>query len=207
MAIRGTGSPFTWRSGPPRCLNLLNVKPAPMNDRFAGSIINRGQLSLTGVVRDDSRVSSLTLSTELRDTVVEHLRRCLPHEGVGLLATSGPDSSLTAVRFYPGRNKDRSSRRYTMDADDVLVALASMKREKTRLGAIVHSHPVTPPVPSRTDLVEANCPGVVSLIVGFSPMVDLRAWMLVYDCYGVAIRFEEIPLVCGTGPRGRRWGF
>jgi proteasome lid subunit RPN8/RPN11 len=86
-----------------------------------------------------------------------------------------------------------------MDADDVLVALASMKREKTRLGAIVHSHPMTPPVPSRTDLVEANYPGVASLIVGFSPLVDLRAWTLVYDCHGVAIRFGEAPLIC-PGP-------
>ena len=153
-------------------------------------------------MRDDSRVSSLTLATELRGAIVEHLRRCLPFEGVGLLATSDIDSSLTAVRYYPGRNMDRSPRRYTMDADDVLVALTNMKREKTQLGAIVHSHPVTPPVRSRTDLAEANYPGVVSLIVGFAPMVELRVWRLVYDCHGVAVRFDEIPLVC-RGPAER----
>lgn len=173
-----------------------------MNHRFAGRTINRGPLPLEGVVRYESGVSSLTLSTGLRDTIIEHLRRCLPQEGVGLLATSGIDSSLTAVRYYPGRNLDRSPRRYTMHADDVLVALASMEREKTRLGAIVHSHPVTPPVPSRTDLLEANYPGVVSLIVGFSPVVELRVWRLVYDCHDVAVRFDEIPLVC-RGPAER----
>ena len=172
-----------------------------MNDNFAGSRSNRDQLALSDVGRDDSHVTSLTLSTELRDSIVDYLRRCLPHEGVGLLATSGTASSLTAVRFYPGQNMDRSPRRYTMDAAEVLAALASMKRAKTRLGVIVHSHPVTAPVPSRTDLVEANYPGVLSLIVGFSPRVELRAWRLVYDSHGLAVRFDPVPLIfdCGVG--------
>jgi proteasome lid subunit RPN8/RPN11 len=173
-----------------------------MNDRSVGSTIDRGQVALEGLARDDTRMSSLTLSTELRQSIVEYLRGCLPHEGVGVVATSGIGSSFTAVRFYPGRNMDRSPRRYTMDAADVLAALSNMKREKTRLGVIVHSHPTTPPVPSRTDLVEANYPGVLSLIVGFSPVVELRAWRLVYDDHGVAVRFEEVRLVCyGTAER------
>jgi proteasome lid subunit RPN8/RPN11 len=89
-----------------------------------------------------------------------------------------------------------------MDAADVMAALSNMKREETRLGVIVHSHPTTPPVPSRTDLVEANYPGVLSLIAGFSPVVDLRAWRLVFDGHRVAVRFEEVPLVCcGTAEK------
>ena len=178
-----------------------------MIDKIAGSTSHRDQLALRGDARDDTRVSSLTLSTDLRDSVVEYLRRCLPHEGVGLLATTGIDSSLTAVRFYPGQNIDRSPRRYTMDATDVLAALASMKREKTRLGVIVHSHPITPPVPSRTDLVEANYPGVLSLIVGFSPRVELRAWRLVHDNHGLAVRFDRIPIVFGGRAKSSPLGF
>jgi [CysO sulfur-carrier protein]-S-L-cysteine hydrolase len=168
-----------------------------MTDEFAGSRSNRDQFALSDVARDDTRVSSLTLSTELRDSVVDYLRRCLPHEGVGLLATSGAASFLTAVRFYPGQNMDRSPRRYTMNQADVLAALASMKREKTRLGVIVHSHPITSPVPSRTDLLEANYPGVLSLIVGFSPRIELRAWRLVYGSHGLAVRFDPVPLIFG----------
>ncbi len=94
-----------------------------------------------------------------------------------------------------------------MDPADVLAALAEMKREKTRLGAIVHSHPNTPPVPSRTDLVEANVPGVLSLIVGFSPVVEMRAWRLVYDDHGVAVRFDEVPVVCRDTSEVARLGF
>jgi len=94
-----------------------------------------------------------------------------------------------------------------MDAADVLAALASMKREKTRLGVIVHSHPITPPVPSRTDLVEANYPGVLSLIVGFSPRVELRAWRLVHDNHGLAVRFDRVPIVFGGRAKSSPLGF
>src|SRR5215207_703899 len=190
LAIREPGSRFIWRCGHP-----IYLKSTQMTDEFAGSTSNRDQIAFGDVALDDTRVSSLTLSTDLRDSVVEYLRRCLPHEGVGLLATSEIDSSMAAVHFYPGQNMDRSPRRYTMNQADVLAALASMKREKTRLGVIVHSHPVTPPVPSRTDLVEANYPGVLSLIVGFSPRVELRAWRLVHDNHGLAVRFDRVPIV------------
>jgi len=149
------------------------------------------------MANDDTRVSSLTLSVELRDTIVVFLRRCLPYEGVGLLATGEIGASLLAVRFYPGRNMDLSSQRYTMDPTDVMPALADMKQERTRLGAIVHSHPNTAPVPSQTDLVEAKFPGVLSLIVGLSLVVELRAWSLVFDDHGVAVSSEEVPVTCG----------
>jgi hypothetical protein len=56
---------------------------------------------------------------------------------------------------------------------------------------------MTSPVPSRTDLVEANYPGVLSLIVGFSPRIELRAWRLVYGSHGLAVRFDPVPLILG----------
>jgi proteasome lid subunit RPN8/RPN11 len=93
-----------------------------------------------------------------------------------------------------------------MDGADVLSALVNMKREKTRLGVIVHSHPITLPVPSETDLAEANYPGVLSLIVGFSPVVELRARRLVFDGYGVAVGFESVPIVCSGTGRGSSRG-
>ncbi len=61
--------------------------------------------------------------------------------------------------------------------------------------AIVHSHPVTPPVPSASDLSEAAVPGVLSLIVGLSPAVDLRAWQLVFNEDGVAVHSKEVQIV------------
>jgi desampylase len=167
-----------------------------MSHRLARGTIFRSQFGSHGLANGGPCVRSLTLSAELRDTIVAFLRRCLPHEGVGLLAANSMGSSLIAVRFYPGQNMDLSPKRYTMDPTDVMPALADMKRQETRLGAIVHSHPNTPPVPSRTDLVEAKWPGVLSLIVGLSPVVELRAWSLVFDGHGVAISSEAVPITC-----------
>jgi proteasome lid subunit RPN8/RPN11 len=167
---------------------------SPMNHSSAGGAVNCCQFDFCGLTIADTRVSSLTLSAELRDSIVTFLRRCLPHEGVGLLAGRKVGASLIADSFYPGRNIDSSPRRYTMDPTDVMPALADMMRKKTRLGAIVHSHPNTSPVPSWTDLVEARLPGVLSLIVGLSPVVELRAWYLVRDGDGVAVGCEEVPI-------------
>ena len=165
-----------------------------MNRSPTSETLISGQFSIHAPEDQEPRPGCIRLSIELRGNIVDFLRQCLPHEGVGLLATIKTGSSLIAVRFYPGRNIDSSPRRYTMDPADVLLALADMKREGTRLGAIVHSHPKTAPVPSWTDLGEARLPGVLSLIVGLSPVVELRAWHLVYDGDGVAIRSEEVPI-------------
>ena len=58
-----------------------------MKDRTTCSPANRGQVALRGEVTEDTHVNSLILSTELRDTIVQYLQQCLPHEGVGVLAT------------------------------------------------------------------------------------------------------------------------
>ena len=165
-----------------------------MSHKPADGTVNCSQFDFRGWPIEDTRVNTLTLSAELRGTIVAFLQWCLPDEGVGLLAACKIGSSLIGDRFYPGRNMDASPRRYTMDPADVMPALADMKRQKTRLGAIVHSHPNTPPVPSGTDLVEARLPGVLSLIVRLSPVVELRAWYLDYDEDDVAVGCQEVPI-------------
>jgi proteasome lid subunit RPN8/RPN11 len=124
-----------------------------------------------------------------------------------VLATCGAGSSLTVACLNPGRNMDSSPRRYTMGPADVLPARAATERAKTRLGAIVQSHPNTSPIPSWSDLVEAQLPGVLSVNVGFSPTVDLRTWSLDYDGHGVAVRFDEVRVVCQDTSEGARLGF
>jgi proteasome lid subunit RPN8/RPN11 len=128
-----------------------------------------------------------------------------PHMSAGLLATRGAGSFLAAVCYYPGRSLDSSPKRYTMDPADVLPALLALEREKTQLGAIVHSRPNTPPIPSRTDVVEAKFPGVSSAIVGLSPRVDLRVWSLNYDEHGVVVRFRAAGVLPGNRRAGAAW--
>jgi proteasome lid subunit RPN8/RPN11 len=127
--------------------------------------------------------------------MIEHLASCLPLEGVGLLSAGASDSGLRVRDFYPGRNSDASPRRYTMDPVDVRAALFEMQRRGTRLGAIVHSHPRTPPTLSATDLAEARYAGVLSVIVGFEPQCEVRAWSFEFGAEGTVVGFGEVQIV------------
>jgi [CysO sulfur-carrier protein]-S-L-cysteine hydrolase len=137
----------------------------------------------------------LIISDSVANDIVRHMWQCLPCEGVGLLATSAMGPNTAARRFYPGRNLDASPTRYTMDPGDVLAALRDMERRRMRLLATVHSHPVTPPVPSASDLSEAAVPGALSLIVGLTPVIVLRAWQFVLNDAGIAVGGKEVQIV------------
>ena len=141
------------------------------------------------------RVQGLVLGQELCDAVLRHLTAALPHEGVGLLATTweevgsplqptqssalGPQSFVRAMKFYPGRNVDASPSRFTMDPVEVLHALREIDEHGWWLGAIVHSHPHGPARPSATDLREARYPDALTVIVSLAEQpARLRAWRL-----------------------------
>lgn len=149
-------------------------------------------------MREQATVSELLLGENLWSTVLAHLQGSLPNEGVGLLSTLDNPGGVQAVRFYPGRNLNESPTRFTMDPLDVLRACEDMEREGTRLGVIVHSHPVTAPEPSETDLRELAMPGVVNLIVQMRPHVIARAWRIALDG-SVEVPIRTVGTVSGEG--------
>jgi proteasome lid subunit RPN8/RPN11 len=109
--------------------------------------------------------------------VVQHMRRAFPYEGCGLLATIDSGDSRLAMRFYPGENIDHSTTRFTMDPRRVVDAMNAIEQAGWSLGAIVHSHPTTEPVPSATDLREAFYPGAWLAILSFvTPLPKLCVW-------------------------------
>ena len=125
----------------------------------------------------------LEVDQEIFASIVRHLRAALPNEGCGLLATVGNGGIRRAVRFFPGDNIDRSRTRFTMDPAQVAAALDEIERAGWRLGAIVHSHPATPPAPSATDLQEAYFPGVWLAIVSFAGARPVsRVWDVSAGC-------------------------
>ncbi len=104
-----------------------------------------------------------------------------PSEAVGLLAVEpyAAGASARAVKLYPGTNLDDSATRYTMDPTEVISAFDDIDAHGWWLGAIVHSHPATPPVPSATDLHEAYYPNALSIIVSLATEPPtVRAWQM-----------------------------
>ena len=129
---------------------------------------------------DLAPVRALRIERALLAEIVDHLRTSLPQEGCGLLAVrQDEDGTSVATRFYPGTNLDASPTRYTMDPAEVLAVFRDLDANDWSLGAIVHSHPATPPAPSPTDLREAFYPEALMLIVSFaSDTAVIRAWRL-----------------------------
>jgi proteasome lid subunit RPN8/RPN11 len=133
----------------------------------------------------DDPARPLVIAEPIRDAIVAHLEAGLPNEGCGLLAGINLGAHDVAVRFYPGTNIDRSPVRYTMKPEEVIQAqkeLRELREQGWFLAAIVHSHPRTPPTPSRTDLREAYYPKARLLIVSFAGVApELGCWALAGD--------------------------
>lgn len=123
--------------------------------------------------------SLLRVERRLFREIVDHLNGAEPAEGVGLLGGIGDGAERRATCFFPGTNLDASPTRYTMDPAEVIVAFREMGARGWNLVAIVHSHPVTAPTPSPTDLREAHYPEALLLILGLaSSPPEARCWLL-----------------------------
>lgn len=138
----------------------------------------------------------LRIEERLFIEMIEHLREVYPQEGCGLIAFDGPEPA----KVYPGTNILRSSSRYRMSDLEVLRAVDDMDRQGWWLGAIYHSHPNSQPVPSATDMREANWPDALMLIASrlTSQTPDVRAYRvtdggLSYREVSIDVYTERIP--------------
>ncbi len=117
----------------------------------------------------------LALPGEMRDAIIARAVADLPNESCGLIAFAGD----RPVKLFPGTNVLDSPTRYRMADSEVVRAIEEMDRRSWRLGAIYHSHPSSPALPSDTDLDEANWPDAMMLIVSLAgDEPDLRAFRI-----------------------------
>ncbi len=137
--------------------------------------------------------SVLVVPDRIWRAMIDHALTAGPNESVGLLATMGDGSVVVAAAWFPGTNVDASPMRYTMDRTEVEVAVERMARSGWTLGAIVHSHPDDPAVPSETDWREHRYPNALMGIISLAAdRPDLRAWALRRKRFGAARRMVEI---------------
>jgi proteasome lid subunit RPN8/RPN11 len=86
----------------------------------------------------------VVIPADIREQLVAHAREALPNEACGVVVLEGQ----RAVRYVPGRNAAGSPYRYHLVVEPEVWFLEDDGYEL----AVFHSHPETPPRPSRTDI-------------------------------------------------------
>jgi len=112
----------------------------------------------------------VVIPAEVRSALVEHAEAELPNEACGLISLRNG----VAERFFPGRNRSASPYRFELEIDPEVWFLEDEGYEL----AVFHSHPSSPPRPSRTDvenigLWEGRAYVILSLRTG-----ELAAWTI-----------------------------
>ena len=106
-----------------------------------------------------------------------HLRAALPAEGCGLLAGTVTDGVGRVTLHLPLVNALNSSTEYESEPRSMFAAHKAMRAAGVDVLAVYHSHPTSPPVPSRTDRERNYSEAVMNLIVGMVGE-EVRAWWL-----------------------------
>ncbi|HLJ98099.1 MAG TPA: M67 family metallopeptidase [Gemmataceae bacterium] len=112
--------------------------------------------------------------------MVAQARAELPNECCGLLAGLVDEGNIGRVhQHYPLVNNAASPREYLANDRTLFHAHRDMRERGLQLLAIYHSHPVSDPVPSKTDLERNFFDDVMHLIVSLKTEVPLlRGWWL-----------------------------
>jgi [CysO sulfur-carrier protein]-S-L-cysteine hydrolase len=84
--------------------------------------------------------------------MLAHAREEAPRECCGLLIGKG----ASVVRSVRARNLDAKATRYLIDPEDHFAAIRTARAEGLEVIGAYHSHPASAPIPSATDVAEAN---------------------------------------------------
>lgn len=106
--------------------------------------------------------------------ILAHARAEAPRECCGLLI--GKEDFV--VRSVRARNLDANATRYLIDPHDHFAAIRGARADGLEVVGAYHSHPSSAPIPSATDIAEANSGSdflyvIVSLTEG-----DVRAYRI-----------------------------
>ena len=95
-----------------------------------------------------------------------------------LLARKSPEEEICGLisrdrigfkKCYPVDNVATDKKHFfALDPKQQIEAMRRMREHGEELGAIYHSHPDSPPLPSRADIEQHDYPGVLYLIISLS---------------------------------------
>jgi proteasome lid subunit RPN8/RPN11 len=129
----------------------------------------------------------LVIPRPVFEEMLAHARAERPLECCGLLAgcVEG-DRGIVRARF-PLVNELASATAFRSEPRAMFAAMKAMRALGTDVLAVYHSHPASPPVPSRRDLEQNYSPGVVNVIIGLAAdPPEVRGWWLRADGFDAA---------------------
>jgi proteasome lid subunit RPN8/RPN11 len=94
----------------------------------------------------------LLISSHVIAEMLAHARAEAPRECCGLLIGKGE----SVVRSMRANNLEANATRYLIDPEDHFAAIRSARAEELEVIGAYHSHPSSAPIPSATDIAEAN---------------------------------------------------
>jgi proteasome lid subunit RPN8/RPN11 len=109
----------------------------------------------------------------IRD-MLAHAREEAPRECCGLLVGKGQ----SLVRSVRARNLDTKATRYLIDPEDHFGAIRAARAEGLEVVGAYHSHPSSTPVPSATDIAEANSGSDFLYVIVSLVNEDVRAYRI-----------------------------
>jgi proteasome lid subunit RPN8/RPN11 len=122
----------------------------------------------------------LRIPRRLFEAMLAHARATLPAECVGFLA-GRPDGTVTEL--LPLVNRLADPRRFEADPRSQLDAERRCRQLGLTILAVYHSHPASPPVPSRTDTdpdqnLWVGQPVRCVIVSLLEPQPQVQAWWL-----------------------------
>jgi proteasome lid subunit RPN8/RPN11 len=106
--------------------------------------------------------------------MLAHAREEAPRECCGLLVGKGG----SVERSVRARNLDASATRYLIDPEDHFTAIRAARAQGLEVVGAYHSHPSSAPVPSPTDVAEANSGSDFLYVIVSLVNDDVRAYRL-----------------------------
>lgn len=118
---------------------------------------------------------SIKLPRIIFDAIISQAIEERPRECCGLL---GGRDCFASTQYRLTNHSDQPEKKFFASPEDLFDAMRGMRAEGEEFLAIYHSHPNGRPHPSETDIELAFYSEVVYLIVGFDPLIELRAFRI-----------------------------
>jgi proteasome lid subunit RPN8/RPN11 len=121
----------------------------------------------------------LLVPRSIHEAMIAQAEAERPNECCGMLAGVVEGDAARVVKGYPLVNALASPVEYESEPRSMLDAVRDQMRLGLEVLAVYHSHPTSPPVPSRKDLARNYSEEVVSIIISLAgPQPVVRAWWL-----------------------------